>query len=172
MIRRTTGPATWLPNPACSTIAITTYCGLFAGAYEANQLKGCLPTISAEPVFAAIGIVLNGHPRYGYTAVPFTGTCDSARWTYFTAETGAPTRARTAVPIVFTALPAGVAICIARCGTSTLPPFATAAYTTAICSGVASTSPWPIAMLSASPPRQRYPRWHRSSYRSECVLLY
>ena len=39
----------------------------------------------------------------------------------------------------------------ARCGVSRWPPLATAAIITAICSGVASSGPWPIATEIVSP---------------------
>src|SRR6266498_4567238 len=128
MIRLTTGPETWLPKPACSTTDTTTYFGLPAGAYAANQENGCLPAISADPVFAATETWLSGQPMNGKTAVPRTGTCASARCTYEISDLVACSRERTCGLTVLNGVPSGFMIFRPTCGRRTRPPFAIAAY--------------------------------------------
>ena len=64
-----------------------------------------------------------------------------------------PTRWRTVVENFFCTSPETSRASFATRGSMTLPPLAIAAYTTAICSGVVETSPWPMEKLTASPPR-------------------
>ena len=76
IMRRTSGAATSEPNPACSTMATTTYFGSLAGTIAANHdvSWNSVPRY-AVPVLPATGISDSGNPRNGVFAVPLTGTC-------------------------------------------------------------------------------------------------
>ena len=53
--------------------------------------------------------------------------------------------------------PSWFCVAAATCGTQSVPPLATAAYTRASCSGVTATSPWPMVKFASSPARYCQP---------------
>src|SRR3954468_6886445 len=143
--RRVMGAATSDPKPACSTVVTTTYFGWFTGKKPANNdvseftdATWAVPVLPATPIAFRNGELWNA----GY-AVP-------------SGSLTAPTRPLSIAPYVAgsnchrriafgctraTTLRLGVVTTDARCGVHRVPPLANAAYASASCRGVATTSP-------------------------------
>src|ERR1019366_7103705 len=174
MICIATGTATSGPEPPCSTRTVTAISGLCAGAKLENHAWFCERNqpilasssffttypVCAVPVFPATSSVGS---RAGY-AVPLGSLTTSKRASVMrrrlSGATGTCRRMRGGNS--WTTAPSLVSTARTTCGWKSVPPFASAAYALASCSGVTVTSPSPMAMLSVKPTRN-CPRY-RSAY--------
>src|SRR5690606_10642926 len=140
MTSRPTGAATCPPLPPPSTMTATAISGLKAGAKPINQAWASPWGFCAVPVFPATRTPSNAACR----AVPSStaSTMPSVTARAAAGENAGGPRGSTRVKCAIR--PSLVRISRTRCGRIATPPWAMAAATTAICRGVATSSPCPM----------------------------
>src|SRR5207244_1760418 len=137
------GAAASAPKPPCSISTTTTTRGCPYGAQVAYHEWSLPVGVCAVPVLPATGI---GKELKTEAEVP---TCAASYRPCLIAHTSfSCTRARGRERSVRSTRPDDVTIARPTCGRTIVPPFASAEYATASCSGVTARYPCPIDTLT------------------------